>query len=185
MHCVSAVPKSWHLSHVQPAVSKQPFHSEGDKEAETAAMDVRRDIAGEMVEAAKAKNREKLSALRMIKAALHNREIDLKGNMTDEDALQVLSSMVKQRKDSIEQFREGNRADLAEKEQRELEVIQAFMPAQLSPEDIKAEIGKAIAETGAVSVRDMGKVMKILMPLLTGKADGKVVSELVKEALSS
>jgi len=138
-----------------------------------------------MVEAAKTKNREKLSTLRMIKAALHNREIDLKGDMTDGDVLQVLSSMVKQRRDSIEQFTEGNRADLAEKEERELAVIQGFMPAQLSPEDIKAEIEKVIAEAEAVTMRDMGKVMKILMPRLTGKADGKAVSELVKEALSS
>ena len=148
-------------------------------------MDVQEALAGQMVEAAKTKNREKLSTLRMIKAALHNREIDLKGSMTDDDALQVLSSMAKQRRDSIEQFTEGNRSDLAEKEERELAIIQGFMPAQLSPEDIRAEIEKAIAEAEAMTMRDMGKVMKILMPRLTGKADGKAVSELVKEALSS
>ena len=148
-------------------------------------MDVQEALAGQMVEAAKTKNREKLSTLRMIKAALHNREIDLKGSMIDDDALQVLSSMAKQRRDSIEQFTEGNRSDLAEKEERELAIIQGFMPAQLSPEDIRAEIEKAIAEAEAMTMRDMGKVMKILMPRLTGKADGKAVSELVKEALSS
>ena len=148
-------------------------------------MDVEKEIATEMVAAAKAKDKGKLSALRMIKAALHNKVIDFKGKLKEEDVLQVLSSMVKQRRDSIEQFKSGDRADLVEKEERELEIIQGFMPEQLSPEDIEREIEKAIAEAGAASIRDMGKVMKILMPLLTGKADGKAVSELVKKALSS
>lgn len=148
-------------------------------------MDVRQDIASEMVKAAKTKDKEKLSALRMIKAALHNKEIDLKGDLKDEDVLQVLSSMVKQRRDSIEQFKNGGRMDLAEKEERELEIIHGFMPEQLSEEDIKKEIETAIAEADAVSIRDMGKVMKILIPKLTGKADGKAVSDLVKKTLSS
>jgi hypothetical protein len=148
-------------------------------------MAVQEKIAKEMVEAAKCKDREKLSTLRLIKAALHNKEIDLRGNLKDEDVLQVLSSLVKQRKDSIEQFQKGNRMELAEKEERELEIIQGFMPEQLSEEDIKKEIGIAIAEAAAASARDMGKVMKILMPKLIGKADGKVISELVKQALSS
>ncbi len=148
-------------------------------------MDVEKEIATEMVAAAKAKDKGKLSALRMIKAALHNKVIDFKGKLKEEDVLQVLSSMVKQRRDSIEQFKSGDRADLVEKEERELEIIQGFMPEQLSPEDIEREIEKAIAEAGAASIRDMGKVMKILMPLLMGKADGKAVSELVKKALSS
>jgi uncharacterized protein YqeY len=92
--------------------------------------------------------------------------------------------MVKQRKDSIEQFTRGGRADLVEKEESDLKIIQAFMPQQLSEEDVLHEIRKAIDETGAVSVKDMGKVMKVLMPKLTGKADGKLVGEKVKAALS-
>jgi uncharacterized protein len=93
--------------------------------------------------------------------------------------------MVKQRKDSIEQFARGRRADLVEKEEAELKIIQAFMPQQMSEEDILQEIRKAIDETGALSVKDMGKVMKVLMPKLTGKADGKLLSEKVKTILSA
>ena len=93
--------------------------------------------------------------------------------------------MVKQRKDSIEQFAKGGRADLVEKEESELKVIHSFMPTQMSEEDVNREIRQAIAETGAVSVKDMGKVMKVLMPKLTGKADGKAVGEKVKAALSA
>jgi uncharacterized protein YqeY len=93
--------------------------------------------------------------------------------------------MVKQRKDSIEQFARGGRADLVEKEEAELKIIQAFMPQQMSEEDILQEIRKAIDETGALSVKDMGKVMKVLMPKLTGKADGKLLSEKVRTVLSA
>ncbi|MFH1081723.1 MAG: GatB/YqeY domain-containing protein [Pseudomonadota bacterium] len=140
-------------------------------------------IDQDMSVAAKAKDKITLSALRLIKTALHNREIDLKREVNDTEFLQILSGMVKQRKDSIEQFARGGRADLVEKENAELKIIQAFMPQQLSEEDILHEIRKAIDETGAASVKDMGKVMKILMPKLIGKADGKLVGEKVKAAL--
>ena len=142
-------------------------------------------IEQDMVAAAKAKDRISLSALRMIKTAVHNREIDLKRELSEAEFFQVLSSMVKQRKDSIEQFAKGGRADLVEKEESELKVIHSFMPAQMSEEDVNREIRQAIAETAAVSVKDMGKVMKVLMPKLTGKADGKAVGEKVKAALSA
>ncbi|MCX5843469.1 MAG: GatB/YqeY domain-containing protein [Deltaproteobacteria bacterium] len=138
----------------------------------------------EMVLAAKLKDKIRLSALRMIKAGVHNREIDLKRKMTDSEFLQMLSSMVKQRKDSIDQFQKGGREDLVEKEEAELKVIQQFMPVQMSEEEIDAEIRKSIQEVGAVSIKDMGKVMKVLMPKLTGKADGKMVGDKVKERLS-
>jgi hypothetical protein len=139
----------------------------------------------EMVLAAKLKDKIRLSAIRMIKAGVHNREIDLKRKMTDSEFLQMLSSMVKQRKDSIDQFQRGGREDLVEKEEAELKVIQQFMPMQMSEEEIDAEIRKSIQEVGAVSIKDMGKVMKVLMPKLTGKADGKMVGDKVKERLSS
>jgi hypothetical protein len=148
-------------------------------------MELKKKIDGEMLKAAKAKDSVGLSAIRMIKAALHNKEIDLKKELSDDDILQVLSSMVKQRKDSIEQFKNGGRQDLVEKEEKELLVIQGFMPEQMSGEEIAAQIEKAIEAVSAKSIRDMGKVMKVLMPLLTGKADGKVVSELVKSKLST
>lgn len=142
-------------------------------------------IDQDMSVAAKAKDKMTLSALRLVKAALHNREIDLKREVNDTEFLQILSGMVKQRKDSIEQFAQGGRTDLVEKEEAELKIIQAFMPQQLSEEEMLHEIRKAIDETGAVSVKDMGKVMKVLMPKLTGKVDGKLLGEKVKEALSA
>lgn len=142
-------------------------------------------IEAGMAAAAKGRDKVRLSALRLIKSALHNKEIDARRELNEEEVLQVLSSMVKQRKDSIEQFTNGGRMDLAEKEEKELQVIQEFMPEQMSEEDIEAEIVKAIDEVGATSPRDMGKVMKVLMPILTGKADGKLVSQKVKEKLSS
>jgi len=148
-------------------------------------MDMIVKVENAMKDAAKARDKVRLSALRMMKAALHNREIDSKDGLTDQDALQVLSSLAKQRKDSIEQFKNGGRLELAEREEQELDVIREFMPSQISEEEIGALIERAIEEVGAASVRDMGKVMKALMPEITGRADGKAVSELVKERLSS
>jgi hypothetical protein len=138
-----------------------------------------------MMVAAKAKDKTALSALRMIKAAVHNREIDLKRELEDSEFLQVLSAMVKQRRDSIEQFSKGGRADLVDKEEAEMKIIQAFMPLPLSEEEALVEIRKAVDETGARGVKDMGKVMKALMPKLTGKVDGKLLSEKVKAVLSA
>lgn len=142
-------------------------------------------INREMVLAAKSKDKIRLSAIRMIKTGMHNREIDLKRKMTESEFLQMLSSMVKQRKDSIDQFQKGGREDLVEKEGAELKVIQEFMPAQMSEEDIDLEIQRTIQEVGAASIKDMGKVMKVLMPKLTGKADGKTIGDKVKEKLTS
>lgn len=139
----------------------------------------------EMILATKSKDKIRLSALRMLKNGLHNREIDLKRELDEVEFLQLLSSMVKQRKDSIEQFEKGGRMDLVEKEQAELKVIEEFLPAQLSEADLDAAITEAIRETGATSARDMGKVMKVLMPKLTGRADGKAVGEKVKARLSA
>lgn len=142
-------------------------------------------IDQEMILAAKATDKVRLSTLRLLKNGLHNREIDLKRELTEAEFLQLLSGMVKQRRDSIEQFEQGNRPDLVEKEKAELLVIQEFLPAQISEADIDAVIAEAIRETGAVGVRDMGKVMKALMPKVAGKADGKVVGEKVKLRLST
>jgi uncharacterized protein YqeY len=138
----------------------------------------------EMILAAKAKDKIRLSALRMLKSGLHNREIDLKRELNEAEFLQLLSAMVKQRKDSIEQFEKGGRTDLVEKESMELKVIQEFMPAPMSETELDAIIAEAIRETGAASVRDMGKVMAALMPKVSGKADGKMVGEKVKARLS-
>jgi uncharacterized protein len=148
-------------------------------------MEIDKKVNDEMVLAAKAKDKVRLSAIRMIKTGIHNKEIDLKRKMNEAEFLQLLSTMVKQRKDSIEQFQKGGRTDLVEKETAELKVIQEFMPEQISEEDVNREIEMVIKEVGAVGIKDMGKVMKVLMPKLTGKTDGKMVGEKVKGKLSS
>lgn len=148
-------------------------------------MSFKERISEETIRAAKAQDKIRLSALRMLKSGLHNREIDLKRELNETEFLQLIASMVKQRKDSIEQFAKGGRTDLVEKEEAELKVIEAFLPAQLSEADLDAAIGSAIREAGATGIRDMGKVMKILMPNLAGKADGKVVGDKVKARLSA
>jgi hypothetical protein len=148
-------------------------------------MDINKKINEEMVSAAKAKDKIRLSAVRMIKTALHNKEIELMRPLNETEIMQLLSVMVKQRKDSIEQFAKGGRTDLVEKEEAELKVVQEFLPAQMADEEVENLIKKAIAEAGAVSAKDMGKVMKILMPQITGRADGKAAGEKVKALLSS
>jgi uncharacterized protein YqeY len=148
-------------------------------------MTFKNKVDQEMILAAKATDKIRLSALRMLKNGLHNREIDLKRELNEAEFLQLLSGMVKQRRDSIEQFEKGGRPDLVEKEEAELKVIREFMPAQMSETELDAIIAEAIRETSAAGVRDMGKVMKILMPRVTGKADGKTVGEKVKLILSA
>lgn len=139
----------------------------------------------QMIDAVRAKDKLTLSTLRLIKAAVHNREIDLRREVDDIEFIQILSGMVKQRRDSIEQFAKGGRTDLVDREEAELRIIQAYLPQPLSEEEALAEIRKAIDETGAQGVRDMGKVMKVLMPKLTGRVDGKQLSEKVKMVLSA
>ncbi len=119
----------------------------------------------------------------MMKASLKNKEIEKMGTLTDEDILSALSTMAKQRRESIEQFANAGRTELAEKESRELEILQAYLPKQLSPEELDALIKNAISESGAKSAADMGKVMKVLMPNVKGVADGKAVNQRVKELL--
>lgn len=148
-------------------------------------MTLKKKMDQEMILSAKAKDKLRLSALRMLKSGLHNREIDLKRELNEAEFLQLLSAMVKQRRDSIEQFAKGGRTDLVEKEETELKVIQEFMPTPMSETELDAMIAEAIRETGAASVRDMGKVMATLMPKVAGKADGKMVGEKVKLRLSA
>lgn len=147
-------------------------------------MNLKEKVEKESIAAAKEKDRLRLSALRMIKTALHNKEIDLRRELTDQEFFQVLTSMVKQRRDAIEQFEKGGRSDLVEKEKAELAVVQSFLPQQMGEEELALAIDKAVAETGAAGPKDMGKVMKALMPVVSGKADGKVVSEMVKARLA-
>ena len=147
-------------------------------------MDIHARLQEQMVTAAKAKDKIRLSTVRMLKTALHNKEIDLMRPLNETECMQIVSALVKQRKDSIEQFGRGGRQDLVDKEGAELKILEEFLPEQMSDEDVEALIKKAIAEVGAASVKDMGKVMKVLMPQITGKADGKAAGEKVKALLS-
>jgi hypothetical protein len=130
------------------------------------------------------KDTVKLSVVRMLKSAVKYREIELMKPLDDAGVLQVISSEMKRRKDSIEQYRAGNRPDLVEKEEAELAVLKGWLPAQLGEAEVRALVDAAVAKVGAKGPRDMGAVMKALMPEVQGKADGKLVSELVKARLS-
>ncbi len=140
----------------------------------------------EMKEAMKAKNEASLRGLRAIKAAILNAKTaeGAKGELIEDDEVKLLQKLVKQRKDSLEIYRQQNRPDLAQKEEEEIAVIEKFLPQQLSPEELKAELQQIISETGASSPADMGKVMGQATKKLAGRADGKTISATVKELLA-
>jgi uncharacterized protein YqeY len=141
-------------------------------------------VSANIVSAMKSKDQTRLIALRMLKTALTNKSIEKGRALEQAEELQVVSTLVKQRKDSIEQFTRGGRQDLAEKERAEIAILDAYLPAAASDEDVAAAVSAAIAETGAASAKDMGKVMKTVMAALAGKTvDGKKVSEAVKAKL--
>lgn len=139
----------------------------------------------QIVEAMKARDQARLAPLRMLKTALTNREIERGRPLAEPEALQVVSSLIKQRRDSIDQFERGGRADLAAKERAEIGVLETFQPPALGAEELERLVGEAIAETGATGPADLGRVMKALMPRLAGAGvDGKTVNELVRRRLA-
>jgi hypothetical protein len=141
-------------------------------------------IEKDLVVAMKAKEELRLSVLRMAKAALMNKKVELGKPLGDAEALAVLRTLIKQRRDSIEQFRKGKRDDLANKEEAEIKIIEHYLPAGTSEEEIDAAVAAAILETGASSAKDLGKVMKAAMAKLAGKSvDGKHVNEKVRAQL--
>lgn len=142
------------------------------------------DLNTAIADAMRNKDPIRLSALRMLKAALMNREVE-RGHALDEaEALQVVNTLVKQRRDSIEQFTKGGRPDLADKEAAEIHVLETYLPPAADPALIERAVNEAIAETGASSVKDMGRVMKAAMSKLAGQSvDGKAVNELVRKRL--
>ena len=143
-------------------------------------------INTEITAAMKAKSQVRLSSLRMLKAAIMNKEVEKKRDLDDAEVLQVVAALVKQRRDSIEQFDKAGRADLVDKETSELRVLEEYLPPAASADDIAAAVAAAIAETGATSPKDMGKVMKAVMPKLAGKsADGRAVNEAVRRSLGA
>jgi uncharacterized protein YqeY len=138
-----------------------------------------------IVEAMKARDQQRLAPLRMLKAALMNREIERARPLTDAEDLQVVASLIKQRRESIEQFERGGRADLVAKETAEIAVLETFLPPAMSPEALEGLVDEAVKETGATTARDLGRVMKALMPRLAGAGvDGKLVNELVRRRLA-
>jgi uncharacterized protein YqeY len=147
---------------------------------------LRDQVNADMTAAMKAKDALRLSALRMLKAAIMNKGVEKGHDLDDAEVLQVVSSLVKQRRDSIEQFGKAGRTDLVEKETGEIKVLEHYLPPAASAADIEAAVAAAIAETGASSSKDMGKVMKAVMPMLAGKnADGKTVNEIVRRKLGA
>jgi uncharacterized protein len=149
-------------------------------------MGMNEKIAADITAAMKAKDAPRLSALRMLKAAVMNKGVEKNRDLDDTEVLQVVASLVKQRKDSVEQFEKAGRTDLVTKESGEIAILQEYLPPAASTEEIEAAVAAAIAETGATSAKDMGKVMKAVMPKLAGKnADGKAVNEAVRRTLGA
>ena len=138
-----------------------------------------------MRDAMRARDQRRTSTLRMAMAAAQNRQIELGRALTDEDMVEVLGRQVKQRRESIEQFRAGGREEMAANEEAEALILAEFLPEQLSEAELAALVDQAVAETGASVPGDMGKVMGALMPRIKGRADGKVVSDLVKRRLGA
>jgi len=142
-------------------------------------------LNNDMKQAMKNKEKDKLSVIRMIKSSMQNEAIKLgKQELSEEEGLTVLSRELKQRKDSLHEFDKAGRADLVDKLRAELTVVEVYMPEQLSEEKVAEIVKETIAETGAVSKTDMGKVMAAIMPKLKGKADGSLVNKLVQQHLS-
>ena len=147
-------------------------------------MGIKERLMEDMKRAIKDKDRSRLSIIRLALAAVQNREKELLRKLSEEEEAQVISGLVKKGRESIEQFKAGQRDDLVAKEENEVAILQAFLPQQLTPEELEVEISRVLEETGASTPKDMGKVMKVLMPRIAGRAEGKVVNELVRQRLS-
>jgi len=146
-------------------------------------MELRSRIEADTIAALKTGAKDKVSTLRMLSAAMKNKQIDKRRPLTEEEVVETVRSLIKQRKDSVEQFAKGNRQDLVDKETAEIAVLEVYLPQQLTREELEAMVRDVVAQAGAQGAKDMGKVMKALMPLVGGRADGKLLSELVKNAL--
>ena len=152
---------------------------------ESMGMNLKEQIVADVTVAMKAKDAARTSTLRMLKAAIVNRQIEKGGELDEEELMKLLRTQVKQRRDSVEQYEKGGRQDLADKEIAEIAVIEGYLPQAASQAEIDEAVAAAIAETGATSVKEMGAVMKAVMPRLAGKnADGRAVSETVKKKLT-
>lgn len=146
-------------------------------------MSLKDSLQKDMIAAMKAKDKATLSTVRMLKAAVANEEINLGHDLSADEEISVLSHELKQRKDSLQEFEEAGRDEAIEKLKNEIKIVQKYMPAQLSAEEVKEVVQTTIEEIGATSKADFGKVMGAVMPKLKGKADGKLVNSTVKELL--
>lgn len=142
-------------------------------------------INQDYMEAMRAGDALRKETLRFLRSAIKSAQIDKRAPLTEEEIWEIIKRQVKQRRESIEQFRRGNREDLAVKEEAELAIIESYLPAQLSRQEIEALARQVIAEVGAAGPRDMGKVMGKLMPQVKGRADGRLVNEVVRELLGT
>jgi len=150
-------------------------------------MALREQLDADMKTALREKDQLKLTTIRMIKSAMKYKETEpgASGLLDDSGILQVITSEIKKRRDSVTEYEKGGRTDLADKERAEIAVLQAYLPAQLSPAELEQAVAQAIAEAGAQGPKDMGKVMKVLTPRIQGRADGKVAADLVKQKLAT
>ncbi len=153
-------------------------------------MAIRERIVADLTAAMKAKDTSRLGVVRMLKSKIMEAEVDQRGRkgldyvLEDQECLAVIATYAKQRRDSIEAYRKGGKEDLAAKEEAELAIIQQYLPAAMSEDDVRRVVAAAIAEAGATSAKDMGAVMKIVMPKLKGEADGTVVNRIVRDLLA-
>ena len=147
-------------------------------------MQLRERLNAAMKDAMKSRDALRLSAIRMLLSSVKNREIELRRELSETEITETIVTLCKQRRESIRLFKEAGRQDLVDKEEAELALLMDFLPQQLTREEIESLVDKVIAETAATSGKDMGKVMKALQPLVSGRADGKLVSEVVKEKLA-
>lgn len=147
-------------------------------------MQLRERLTAELKDAMKSRDTLRLSVVRMVLSSVKNRDIELRREMNDAEITETIVTLCKQRRESIRLFKEAGRQELVDKEEAELAFMMQFLPQQLTREELASLVDKAIAETSAAGAKDMGKVMKALMPAVTGRADGKLVSEVVKEKLA-
>ncbi len=147
-------------------------------------MSLEERLVEEMKGAMKSNEKLRLSTIRMIRSTIKNKEIELRKPLDDEEIQKVIQGMVRKGEESVEQFKLGGRTDLVEKESKEIEILKSFLPQSLTHEEILKIIDQTIEETQSTSLKDLGKVMKSVMPKLQGKADGRLVNQIVKERLS-
>jgi hypothetical protein len=147
-------------------------------------VELKAQLTEDLKSALRSGDKLRTSVIRLLTALIKNREVEKRGALTDAESIQAVSASCKQRQEAIEQYRQGGRQDLVDKETAELAILQSYLPAALSPDELQTLVREAIRDAQASSPRDMGKVMALLMPKVTGRADGKAVSTLVREMLS-